>query len=111
MIFHNISGCISEYGMKVSERKSKVVCINRAKKERRWNFSGIDIGEVEEYLGVTVKAGLDGGFRSMGNRMVDANGVLDMAKYAAARSGSKYVLGREGWKGMVINKLMCGCGA
>ena len=28
MLFDNISGCISEYGMKVSERESKVVCIN-----------------------------------------------------------------------------------
>ena len=34
------------------------------KKKWKWNFSGIDIGEVEEYkyLGVTVKAGLNGGF-------------------------------------------------
>ena len=47
MIFDNISGCISEYGMKVCERKSTVDCINGAKKEMRWNFSGIDIGEVE----------------------------------------------------------------
>ena len=41
-----------------------MVCINGVKKERRWNFSGIGIGEVEEYkyLGVTVKAGLNGGF-------------------------------------------------
>ena len=43
-----------------------------------------------------MKAGLNGGFNSMGNRMVDANGVLGMVKYAAARSGSKYyVVGRE----------------
>ena len=46
MIFDNISRCITEYGIKVSERKSKVVCIKGAKKERRWNFSGIDIGGV-----------------------------------------------------------------
>ena len=53
--------------------------------ERRWNFGGCEIGEVEEYkyLGVTVKAGLNGGFKSMGDRMVDANGVLGMVKYAA----------------------------
>ena len=71
-IFDNISGCINEYGMKESERKSNGICINGAKKERRWYFSGIDIGEVEEYkyLGVTVKAGLNCGFRSMGDRMV-----------------------------------------
>ena len=44
-----------------------------------------EIGEVEEYkyLGVTVKAGLNGGFK-YGDRMVDANGVLGMVKYAAA---------------------------
>ena len=34
-----------------------------------------------------------------------------MVKYAAAKSGSKYVVGRERWKGMVVNKLMYGFGA
>ena len=58
-----------------------------------------------------MKAGLNGGFRSMGERMVDVNGVFGMVKYATERSGSKYVVGREGWKGMVVNKLMYGCGA
>ena len=112
-IFDNISGCIKEYGMKINGKKSKVVCINGAKEERRWNFGGCEIGEVEEYkyLGVTVKAGLNGGFKSMRDRMVDANGVLGMVKYAAARSGSKYVVGIEGWKSMVVNRLMYGCGA
>ena len=57
-----------------------------------------------------MKAGLNGSFKSMGNRMVDANGVLGMVKYASARSGSKYVGGREGWKSMVVNKLMYRCG-
>ena len=38
-----------------------MVCINGVKKERRWNFSRIGIGEVEEYkyIGVIVKAGLN----------------------------------------------------
>ena len=39
----SISGCISEYCMKVSGKMATVVCINGVKKERRWNFSGIDI--------------------------------------------------------------------
>ena len=34
-----------------------------------------------------------------------------MVKYASTRPGSKYVVGREGWKRMVVNKLMYGCGA
>ena len=71
------------------------------------------IGEVEKYkyLGVTVKTDLNGGFKRIGDRMVDADGVPGMVKYAAARSGSKYVVGREGLKSMVVNKLMYGCGA
>ena len=50
------------------------------KKERKWNFCGSRIGEGEEYkyVCVTVKAGLNGGFKSMGDIMVDANGVLSM---------------------------------
>ena len=43
--------------------------------------------------------------------MVDANEVHCMVQYAAARSGSKYGVGREGWERMVVNKLMYGYGA
>ena len=46
----------------------------------------------------------------MGNRMKEANGVLGMVQFAASRSGNKFVIGREGWKGLVVNKLMYGCG-
>ena len=58
-----------------------------------------------------MKAGLNGGFKSIGDRMVDANGVLGMVKYAAARSVIIYVIGRVGWKSIVVNKLLHGCGA
>ena len=63
-------------------------CINGAKKERSWNFGGCEIGDVEEYkhLGVTMNSGFNSGLKSMGDRMVDANRVLGMVKYAAARS-------------------------
>ena len=56
-----------------------------------WNCGGSEIGEVEEYkyLEVTHKAVLNGGFKSMGDIMVDTNGLLNIVKYAAARSGSK----------------------
>ena len=47
----------------------------------------------------------------MGDIMIDANGVLGMVQYAATSSGSKYEVGREGWKSMAVNKLMYGCGA
>ena len=39
-----------------------------------------------------MKAGLNGGFKSMGDRILYANGVLGMVNYAAARSGSKCVV-------------------
>ena len=43
--------------------------------------------------------------------MVDANRVHGMVKYAAARSTNKYVVGRDGWKNIVVNKLMYGYGS
>ena len=60
---------------------------------------------------MTVKSGPNGGFKSMGDRMKEANGVLGKVKFAASRSGSKYVIGREGWKDLVVNTLMYVCGA
>ena len=59
------STVIEEYGLKVSEMKSKVVCIN---------------------------------------------GILAV-KFAASRSGSRFVISRACWKGLVVNKLMYGCGS
>ena len=70
------------------------------------------IGDIEvyKYLGITI-GGNHGGFKSMGDRMKEANELIGMVKYAAERSGSKYVIGREGWKTMIVSKLMYGCGA
>ena len=42
--------------------------------------------------------------------MKEANGLIGMVKYAAERSGSKYVIGRDRWKTMIVSKLMYGCG-
>ena len=46
------------------------------------NFCGSRIGEVAEYkyICVTVKASLNGCFKSMGDIIVDANGVHGMVK-------------------------------
>ena len=43
--------------------------------------------------------------------MKEANGLMGMVKYLAARSGSNYVIGREGWKTMIVSKLIYGCRA
>ena len=56
---------------------------------------------------MTVEGRMNRGFKSSGN----ANGVIGMVKYAAKRSGSRLVIGREGWKSMVVSKLMYGAGA
>ena len=34
-----------------------------------------------------------------------------LAGFAASRSGSKFVIGRESGKGLVVNKFMYGCGS
>ena len=47
----------------------------------------------------------------MGDQMNEANGLIGIVKYAAERSGNKYVIGREGWKTMIVSKLMYGYGA
>ena len=60
---------------------------------------------------MTIEGGNHGGFKCMGDRMKEVNGPIGMVKYAAERSGSKYVIGREGWKTMIASKLMYGCGA
>ena len=54
-----LADALKKYGMKINGKKSKVVCINGGKKERRWNFGGCEIDEVEEYkyLGVTYNEG------------------------------------------------------
>ena len=46
----------------------------------------------------------------MGDRIKEANGVVGMIKFFASRSGI-YVGGREGWKGLVVNRLMYKYGA
>ena len=43
-----------------------MICVNGVKKAILWNFCGSRIGEVAEYIGVTVKAGFNGGLKSMG---------------------------------------------
>ena len=58
-----------------------------------------------------VERGKHGAFKSMEDRMKEANGLMVMVKYAAGRSGSKY-----DWKGRMEDnncyiKLMYGCGA
>ena len=89
-----------------------MVCINGEVGRRRW-MGDCCLGEVEEYkyLGITVEGGKHGCFKSMGYRMKEASGLIGMVKYAAERSGSKHVIGMEGWKTMIVCKLMYGCGA
>ena len=61
----HVSIVIDEYGLKVSKKKSKVVCINGIRGIRRWKIGGTAIDETEEYnyLWVTVKGGPNGGLK------------------------------------------------
>ena len=82
------------------------MCINGKVGRRRWMMGDCCIGEVEEYkyLGITIEG-------ETLDRLKKENGLIGMVKYAAERSGRKYVIGREGWKTMIVNKLMYGRGA
>ena len=73
--FDSISGCIKEYGM--------VVCINGMKKKRRWNIGGCEISEVDEYKYIR-KCRFKWVFKSMEDRIIDANVVLGIGKYTAS---------------------------
>ena len=45
----------------------------------------------------------------MGDGMKQTNSVLGRVKFAASGSGSKFVIGREGWKGwkrLLVKTLM-----
>ena len=107
VVMVKVNECVVEYGLTVNEKKSKVVCINGKVGRRRWMMGDCCI-EVEEYnyLGITIEGGKLGCFKSMGDQMKEANGPIGMVKYAAERSGSKYVIGREGWKTIIVSKLI-----
>ena len=59
VIMEKVNECVVEYGLKVNEKKSKVVCINGEVGRRRWMMGDCCIGEVEEYkyLGITIEGG------------------------------------------------------
>ena len=42
-----VNECVVEYGLKVNEKKSKVVCINGEVGRSRWMMGDCCIGEVE----------------------------------------------------------------
>ena len=62
VIMEKINECVVEYGLKVNEKKSTVVCINGEVLRRRWMMGDCCIGEVEEYkyLGITPEGGKHG---------------------------------------------------
>ena len=66
-----------------------------------WMMGDCCIGEVEEYkyLGITIEERKHGGFKTMGDRMKEVNGLIGMVKYAAEHQG--YVIGICDWKGRV----------
>ena len=75
-----------------------MVCINGKVGRHTWMMTDCCIGEIEEYkyLGITIEGGKHGGFKSMGDRMKEANGLIGMVKYAAARAIREQICD---WKG------------
>ena len=73
VIMEKVNECVVEYGLKVNEKKSTVVCINGEVGRRRRMVGDCCLGEVEEYkyLGITVGRKY-GGVKRMGDRMKEA---------------------------------------
>ena len=82
-------------------------CINGEVDKRVWKIGDDVFGETDKYkyLRVVALGVVNGGFRSLGERMKDARGVIGMVKYSAKRSGSRFVVGRDGWKSLVVNSF------
>ena len=74
-----------EYGIKMCESKSKVVCMKREVKQRVWKFGEGLLEETDKYkcLGVVEEGGIK--VCSLGERMNYARGVIGMLKYAAKK--------------------------
>ena len=49
VIMEKVNECVVEYGLKVNEKKSRVVCINGEVGSCKWMMGDCCIGEVEEY--------------------------------------------------------------
>ena len=47
VIMEKVNEGVVEYGLRVNERKSKVVCINGDVRRRRWMMGDCSIGEIE----------------------------------------------------------------
>ena len=73
LIMEQVKECVIEYGLKVNEKKSKVVCINREVGRRRLMMGDCCIGEVVVY---TVEGVKHGGFKRMGDRIKEENGLI-----------------------------------
>lgn len=108
-----VAEVFDEYGMLLSEKKSRVICIGGPTRERIWTAGGkrIEEGKEVKYLGAMVTGGENGGMSVLEERLNGASRTEGMVKFAAARSGSRFIVGREGWKSLVVSKLMYAAGA
>ena len=112
-ILVRLESVFGEYGMKVSFRKSSIIRVGRECEVKQWRIQGGEIEEKSEakYLGFMLRGGKEGGFVTLGSRMNAVRQTTGMVKFAAKHSGSRFVVGREGWKSVVVSKVMYGAGA
>ena len=55
-VMDEIASCIAEDGMKLSERKFKVVCINGTVQNRKWRCGETEIREVHRRVNESMRA-------------------------------------------------------
>lgn len=101
-----------EYGMRLSETKSKVVELVGEVQEEEWVVDGLKVMKSAEvqYLGLKLQA-RGGGILQFSENLKKVGSLVGMTKYASKRSGSRFVIGREAWKSMVVGRMIYGVAA
>jgi hypothetical protein len=103
-ILKDVLEVFEEYGMKLSEEKSKIVELVGEVDGEQWIIEGKKIKKTEEvkYLGVKIKGGEDQGIKQLEEGMKKVGSLCGMIKYATKRTGARLIVGREAWKSLVV---------
>ena len=115
-ILEDVLEVSEEYGMKLSEQKSKVVELTDSTEGQgcqEWVVRGKTIQKCEEvkYLGLKLKGGENARICQFAESMKKVGSLTGMVKYAAKRSGSRFVVGREAWKSLIVGRFLYGVAA
>ena len=111
VIMEKVNECVVEYGLKVNEKKSKVVCINGEVGRRRWMMGDCCIGEVEEYKYLGSKLMYGCGALAWYQRECDDLEVIQNGfgrwLWEVGNVRNELVRGESGWSSFAEREVKC----